>query len=173
MPGLQANREPMAEQIPWVEAIVQGTGWQKKNIMKEKGNLELTWPIEFHPRPMSTIDYRYPIVMICLAIRIRMHLSCEEKPITDNAEKSITTETYLLSETTLVTTEKRVIPSSMPGLQAIRGPMAELPLLETYIMATTKKKSMFQEGHVNRVKLGTMTEVLDQEDTGNTIMGRK
>ena len=57
----------------------------------------------------------------------------------DNVGQIIANETYLLSETKLVTAEKRVIPSSMPGLQANRGPMAEHPLSETKLVTAEKK----------------------------------
>ena len=67
MPGLLANRGPMAEQTFWVITKVQQTGWQK-NVMMGEGKLELTWPIEFHPRPTSTIVYLIPIMTLSLVI---------------------------------------------------------------------------------------------------------
>ena len=70
----------------------------------------------------------------------------------------IANETYLLSETKQVTAEKRVIPSSMPGIQANRGPMAEHPLLET---------------NMQRAKLETMIEEFSKEGSGNTIAGTR
>jgi hypothetical protein len=76
----------------------------------------------------------------------------------DNMGQMIANETYLLSETKLVTAEKRVIPSSMPGFLANRGPMAEHPLPKTNTQVITKKELMIQGGHMPRAKLETMIE---------------
>ncbi len=89
-------------------------------------------------------------------------------------EKQLTlTKIYLVVKTTLVTTQKGVIPLSMSGLQANRVPMAEHPLLETKIMATTRKNVMIGDGHVPRVNMATITKVFDQKDTGMTVVGMK
>ncbi len=91
----------------------------------------------------------------------------------DNMGQITANEIYLLSETKQVTAEKRVIPSSMPGLQANRGPMAEHPLLETNMQVTTKKELTIQGGHMPRAKLETMIEEFSKEGSGNTIAGTR